>query len=140
MLLIPAPVQHTSVAAWGDDANEFDHLRFARKPGPGQKRPNKVAFRAFGGGFVLCPGRHFASTEIMALSALLALQFDIVPAGGEWLEPTWNNSPVQAGFPVPDKDIDVELRPRRPERKWHVTFSGSDEAMGIVSEDIPVDE
>lgn len=136
MLMIPASVQHTSVLAWGKDANEFDHMRFARQLEPGQKKPNRVAFRAFGGGHVLCPGRHFASTEIMAFAALVALQFDVVPICGKWVEPTWKNSPVTAGFPVPDKDIDVELRPRDLTKKWHVTFSGSDQAMDIVSEDI----
>lgn len=74
----------------------------------------------------------------MALAALLALQFDVVPTsnGGKWVEPTWNNSPIQAGFPILDKDIDVELRPRDPSKNWEVTFTGSEEAMGIVSEDI----
>ncbi|KAK4038606.1 cholesterol 7-alpha-monooxygenase [Parachaetomium inaequale] len=139
MLMIPAPVQHTDTAAWGDDALQFDHLRFApRKPGSGQQktRPNRVAFRAFGGGHVLCPGRHFASTEILSLAALLVLQFDVVPVAGRWVEPTWENSPVQAGFPVIDEDIPVELRPRDPKRKWRVVYSGTDKAMDIVSEDI----
>lgn len=74
----------------------------------------------------------------MALAALLAFQFDIIPTcnGAKWVEPTWENSPIQAGFPIPDKDIDVELRPRDPSKKWEVTFTGSEEAMGIVSEDI----
>ena len=136
MLMVPAKVQHTDTSAWGNDANQFDHMRFVHRPG--QKRPNRVAFRAFGGGHELCPGRHFASTEIMALAALLVLQFDVVPTcnGGKWVEPTCNNSPVQVGFPFPDKDIDVELRPRDPSIKWQVTFTGSEEAMGIVSEDV----
>lgn len=136
MLMIPAPVQHTDTAAWGNDAREFDHLRFARKPGPGRTRPNRVAFRAFGGGHVLCPGRHFASTEILSLASLLALQFDVVPLAGKWAEPTWENSPAQAGFPVIDEDIPVELRPRDPRRKWRVMYSDTDKAMDIVSEDI----
>ena len=136
MLMIPAPVQHTDVSAWGEDAREFDYMRFARKLEPGRKKPNRVAFRAFGGGHVLCPGRHFASTEIMALTALLVLQFDIVPVVGKWVEPTWNNSPLQAGFPIIDEDIRVELRPRDLSKKWHITFSGSDETIEIVSEDI----
>ncbi|KAK4184523.1 cholesterol 7-alpha-monooxygenase [Podospora australis] len=136
MLMIPAPVQHTDTTAWGDDAREFDHLRFVRQPGPGKKRPNRTAFRAFGGGHVLCPGRHFASTEIMALSALLALQFNIRPVHGKWDEPTWVNSPGQAGFPVIDNDIMIELEPIGPERKWHIQFSRSDEAIGIVAEDV----
>lgn len=140
MLMIPAPVQHTAVSAWGDDAREFDHMRFARKPAPGRHRPNRVAFRAFGGGHVLCPGRHFASTEIMALAALLVLQFDVVPVTGKWSEPTSKNSPVQAGFPIPDEEINVELRPRDASKKWHVSFSGSDEAMEIVTEDFNTTE
>ncbi|KAI1801532.1 cytochrome P450 [Daldinia bambusicola] len=135
MLMIPAPVQHSDVATYGENAKAFDHVRFVRKPSPGHKKPNRVAFRAFGGGHVLCPGRHFGSTEIMALAALLVLQFDVVPVAGKWVEPTWENSPVQAGFPILDKDIDVELRPRDTEKKWHVIFTGSDKAVGIVSED-----
>ncbi|KAI0392016.1 cytochrome P450 [Xylariaceae sp. FL0594] len=122
LLMIPAPVQHTDMSAWGDDAREFDHLRFARKLEPGRKGPNRVAFRAFGGGHVLCPGRHFASLEITALSALMALQFDVTPIGGEW-----------AAFPVPDKDVMVQLKPLGPGTKWQVTYSGADEVIGIVS-------
>ncbi|CAN8104370.1 unnamed protein product [Discula destructiva] len=140
MLMIPTLVQHTDTAAWGDDALVFDYMRFARKPGLGKKRLNRVAFRAFGSGHVLCPGRHFASTEIMALAALVALQFDVVPVGGKWVDPTWENSPLQSGFAVPDEDIEVELRPRHPGTEWNVTFSGSDEAMKIVIEDGAVTE
>lgn len=136
MLMIPTPVQHTDTSAWGDDANEFDYMRFARKPAPGKKRPNRVAFRAFGGGHVLCPGRHFATTEIMALVALMVIQFDVTPTTGKWIEPSWKNSPLQAGFPIIDQDIEVELRPRNPNVKWNVTFSTSGEVARIVMEDI----
>lgn len=43
MLMIPAPVQHTDTSAWGDNVENFDHMRFVHRPG--QKRPNRVAFR-----------------------------------------------------------------------------------------------
>ncbi|KAK0713606.1 cytochrome P450 [Lasiosphaeria miniovina] len=107
-------------------------------PAPQRRRPNRVGFRAFGRGHVLCPGRHFASTELMALAALMVLQFDVVPVanGGKWATPTLHNSPVQAGFPVIDDDIDVDIRPRDPSAEWRVEFSGSKKAMNIVSEDI----
>ncbi|KAK8127816.1 hypothetical protein PG984_008924 [Apiospora sp. TS-2023a] len=141
MLMIPATVQHSDTTVWGEDAGEFDHLRFSRKPGAaGHKKVNRVAFRAFGGGHILCPGRHFASNEILAFAALVVLQFDMVPVGGQWVEPTFENSPPQSGFPVPDEDIQVELRPREPSKKWVVTFSGTDQALGIVSEDTKEDE
>ncbi|KAK7927370.1 hypothetical protein PG985_004368 [Apiospora marii] len=136
MLMIPATVQHTDTATWGDDEGEFDHLRFARKPGSaGHKKVNRVALRAFGGGHILCPGRHFASNEILAFAALVVLQFDLVPVAGQWVEPTFENSPPQSGFPIPDEDIQVELHTRDPNKKWVVTFSGADQALGIVSED-----
>lgn len=136
MLMIPGPVQHTNREAWGNDAHLFDHLRFTNER---KMRPNRVAFRAFGGGHVLCPGRHFATTEIMALAALLVLQFDMVPAenGGKWIEPTCHNTPVQAGFPIPDIDFPVVLHPRNTQKRWRVTFSGSEKAVGVVAEDLP---
>ncbi|KAK7956418.1 cytochrome P450 [Apiospora aurea] len=135
MLMIPARVHHTDTTAWGEDAGKFDHLRFTRKPtATGQKKYNRVAFRAFGGGDALCPGRHLASNEIMALAALIVLQFVVVPVGGKWPEPTFEKSPP-TGFPIPDKDIQAELHPRDPNKKWNFTFSGAEEAIGFISED-----
>ncbi|KAH7329689.1 cytochrome P450 [Stachybotrys elegans] len=133
MLMIPAPVQHSSVTAWGEDAGAFNYRRFM-KPNQGGTKFNRVAFRAFGGGHQLCPGRHFATTEIMALAAIMALQFDVVPTSG-WIEPTYNKSPLQAGFPIPDQDIQVELRLRDPSKTWNVTFTGGSR-MGVVAEDV----
>ncbi|KAH7085705.1 cytochrome P450 [Paraphoma chrysanthemicola] len=135
MLMIPATVQHSDVEAWGANVSEFDYLRFCRKPDSGHKRPNRVAFRAFGGGHILCPGRQFASTEIMVFAALLVLLFDIVPVRGEWVEPICKNSPAQAGFPIPDEDVEVELHMREPTIKWEYIFSGSEKGMDIVAED-----
>lgn len=142
MLMIPTAVQHTSAAAFGPDCTVFDHRRFVPSQhrhrsdsGSGSKKLNRVAFRAFGGGHVLCPGRHFASTEIMAFVALLALQFDIEPTAGRWIEPKCEGTPVTSGFPVPDHDIEVEMR-RRDERQWRVVFSGTGKGVDIVSEDV----
>ncbi|KAI3325316.1 cytochrome P450 [Xylariaceae sp. AK1471] len=62
MFIIPALVRHSSVPVWGNDPGESNH-RFAPKAASGRKKPNRVAFRAFGGGHVLCPGRHFATFD-----------------------------------------------------------------------------
>ncbi|KAI0184116.1 cytochrome P450 [Xylaria flabelliformis] len=134
IVMIPASVHQTDRPTWGDDATIFDHMRFVR--GLSKKGQSRVAFRAFGGGHVLCPGRHFATTEIMALGALLVLQFDISPVSGQWIEPRCDGTSIASGFPVPDYDIPVDVRRRHPDRKWHVTLSGSNETMGIVSEDL----
>ncbi|KAK3942882.1 25-hydroxycholesterol 7-alpha-hydroxylase [Diplogelasinospora grovesii] len=137
MVILPTTVQHTAVPEWGENVGEFDHMRFVRTPG--KKRPSRLAFRAFGGGHVLCPGRHFASTEIMAVAALMVLQFDVAPVGGKWVDPKWDNSPVMAGFPVPDEDIRVEIRPRDG-KKWRVTYSESGKGIEIVEEDMAAAE
>jgi cytochrome P450 len=132
MLMIPATVQHSDATAWGDDVDQFDHMRFTRT---GPKKPNRVAFRAFGGGHILCPGRHFASTEIMAFAALLVLRYNVIPVGGKWMEPVCDKSPAQAGFPIPDEDVEVELHPRDASKRWNIKFSGSTQSMEIVAED-----
>ncbi|KAI1746708.1 cytochrome P450 [Xylaria castorea] len=134
IVLIPSSVQHNSVSAWGNDVGEFKHTRFM--PRRGREKQNRVAYRPFGGGHTLCPGRHFASTEIMMVAAICVLQFDVVPVAGKWIEPTFERSPSGASFPIPDEDILVEFRHRDIGRKWHVSFTGSGEAMKIATEDM----
>lgn len=84
-VMTSAPVQHSDASVWGPTANIFDHRRFLRDSRG--KRTNATAFRAFGGGTVLCPGRHFVSTQVMSLAALLLLRFDLRPAtkDGKWV-------------------------------------------------------
>ncbi|KAI0886561.1 cytochrome P450 [Annulohypoxylon maeteangense] len=132
-VLIPSSIQHTDPSIWGENVNEFYHKRFVREPGV--KRPNPIAFRGFGGGTTLCPGRHFATTEALLFSALMALRFDVTPVGGKWVHPTTENSPLFPAIPVPDSVIDIEIRPRN-NMKWNVSFSKSDMDLEISAEDI----
>ncbi|KAI0806444.1 cytochrome P450 [Xylaria sp. FL0064] len=133
-IMMPSTVQHTNPAVWGDKVDQFVHKRFVRRPGV--KGPNPIAFRGFGGGTTLCPGRHFASTEILMFSALLVLRFDIHPVKGEWIAPPTTKSPMVNVLPVPDWDFQVEMRPRDDGKPWNVSFSGYDRDMEIAAEDI----
>ena len=85
----------------------FDPRRFlSTKPTPG-------AFRPFGGGSTLCPGRHLSATEIQSLVAMMVLRYDITPAeGGEWSKPeTYLTSFASAILsPKHDPVVDVMLR------------------------------
>lgn len=136
-LMIPAPVQHTFRDIWGNNVDEFYYKRFAKSSQ--QKRPNPVAFRGFGGGTVLCPGRHFASTEILAFAALMMMRFDIRPVEGKWVRPGTEKAPPSASVAPPDVDLEVELVPKDT-FEWRVSFTGSDKAMGIAAEDIQANE
>ncbi len=85
---IAAGVIHADPALWGADVNTFDPGRFLPRPdkkpssssasGASAAAPKRhpAAFRAFGGGKTLCPGRHFATAEILSFTAAVILTFD----------------------------------------------------------------
>ncbi|KAK3947916.1 cytochrome P450 [Pseudoneurospora amorphoporcata] len=77
-VMMPAKVVHRNTAVWGADAEGFNPRRFMwEELGPKVERQRKAAFVPFGGGKHMCPGRHFAFTENLALMAALAIGFDI---------------------------------------------------------------
>ena len=78
LIMMSARAQHSNPAAWGENVKEFHHKHFIKPQGTGRRHHiNPVAFRGFGGGTTLCPGRHFATSEILLLATLLLLRFDI---------------------------------------------------------------
>lgn len=98
---IAGAVIHADRGIWGEDVDVFNHKRFLKPPqtmngdvhaAEGDGRPqvqqalsggvHPAAFRAFGGGKTLCPGRHFAINEILAFVAVIVLTFDIEAADG----------------------------------------------------------
>lgn len=133
-VMIPTPVHHTNPNAWGSNVHEFNHRRFH----PKEKRHNAVSFRGFGGGTTLCPGRHFASTEILAFAAIMILRFDITPVNGKWAHLTTYKADMWEQTPMPDSDIEVEITPRVQEGthdKWKILVTDSDKAMPLAAED-----
>ncbi|CAN8101260.1 unnamed protein product [Discula destructiva] len=134
MLMIPVAAIHTDPDSWGPTASIFDHRRFIPD---NTKAIPKAAYRPFGGGHVLCPGRHFATTEILAFAALVILRFDITPAaaGGKWKDATIEKTPLTPALAVPDDPIRVHIRPREENRQWRVELVGSDRAAGIAAKD-----
>lgn len=134
-VMIPGPVQHTDTNSWGSNVESFDHRRFL----PKNKTHNPVAFRGFGGGTTLCPGRHFASTEILAFTALLILRCDVMPVSGKWVSPTTKNAQMWEVTPRPDKDIEVKITPRAGadmDVKWKILVTDSDKGMQLSAEDM----
>jgi cytochrome P450 len=81
MLRIPA-MHHTS-EIWGTAIDSFDSERFLK---PETERARKKAFSPFGGGKHLCPGRNFASAEIMGVALALTLGFEITSAHGDHMK------------------------------------------------------
>lgn len=134
LVMMPARAQHTNPDVWGADVDEFRHGRFLKQQGQSRPRPSPAAFRGFGGGTTLCPGRHFATSEILLLAALLLLRFDVRPAAGRWDVPSTAKSSQAEAVEQPDDDVEVVFVPR-PEvagRTWRVGFSGRRDAELLV--------
>ena len=111
-VLIPSNVIHFSNTSWGPAAGETDYHRFM--PSGKDSNPRRVphAFRGFGDPPNLCPGRHFGSTEVMAILATVLMRYDIAPEGGRWEMPE-KELVVFAAIMPPKRDIKVKLTPRQ---------------------------
>lgn len=137
IVMIPGPVQHSSKLAYGETVDEFQHKRFVRSAG--RKRPNPIAFRGFGGGSTLCPGRHFASTEVITFVALMIIRFNFESTKGEWICPKTDKAGMQSTIAQPNEDLEVRITPTMDElagKKWNVVLSGSDEGVELSAEDV----
>ncbi|OCL11145.1 cytochrome P450 [Glonium stellatum] len=112
---MPSRVSHINPSLWGTTVDAFDSRRFLKQESrkPGEQKLQSGAFRPFGGGNTLCPGRHLAATEILAMVAMLALRFDLTPASGYWVKPTPYASSVAAAIYSPNPDIAVNVKPRK---------------------------
>ncbi|KAF2789461.1 cytochrome P450 [Melanomma pulvis-pyrius CBS 109.77] len=123
IVMIPGPVQHTSIPAYGDNVGEFQHKRFVRSPGRS----------------TLCPGRNFASTEVLTFVALMIVRFDFGPTRGEWICPKTDKARMHGALAPPNDDVEVRITPRAGElagKKWIVELSGSDKEVELSVEGI----
>ncbi|CAG9988254.1 unnamed protein product [Clonostachys byssicola] len=118
VVLIPAWVQHRDRGNWGDEADVFNHKRFVREPCK-KRSHNPAAFRGFGGGATLCPGRHFATAEVVTLAALVIHRFDMDPVEGRWTYPKATSSKPGIAVHQPDGDLRLTLS-RRCQKEWAV--------------------
>ncbi|KAI0102133.1 cytochrome P450 [Nemania sp. FL0031] len=136
-VMVITPVLHSDISTWGPTAGEFNYRRFLREPGAQRAKP--AAFRSFGGGTTLCPGRHFVSTEVMSFVAIFLLRFELKPATrhGKWVQPRMN-LPMTSSMPTPKDKVPVEVTPR-DNREWRVSFSASSMGVNMVAEDVAED-
>ncbi|MCJ1287881.1 hypothetical protein MMC26_007233 [Xylographa opegraphella] len=134
IIQMPSAVVHSDTDVWGPSAKEFDPRRFMKThpKGDEQAKRHPAAFRAFGGGTTLCPGRHFATTEVVAVVAMLVLRYEIAPlqvdSNGEWLLPKQNTSNVGTSVLPPVSDIKVRITRRKGWEGGKWAFTRSEEA------------
>jgi len=108
IVMIPGQSLHHNKDTWGPDADTFKHERFL-SPGSKKNLGNTSAFRPFGAGISMCPGRHFSTNVILGLVAMVVLQYEILPLEGKWIAPTKRSADLWNAMPKPDWDISVQL-------------------------------
>ena len=140
MVQMPSRIIHKDPSIWGNDVDSFNPRRFMKgepqKTGKGQ-RPNPAAFRGFGGGTTLCPGRHFATTEVLAVVTMFIMRYNMTPTTGEWSMPKTANTNVAAVIMEPDTDIEIEVSTRDSFEagRWMFDLKDSGKIFAVVAED-----
>ena len=138
---MPSRVVHTDPTIWGPDVCEFNHKRFTKKEmarkKKDSKRPTPAAMRGFGGGHTLCPGRHFATTEIMAVVIMFVMRYELRPIVGQWVAPTCAKTNIAATIMEPDTDIPVivERREGFEDGSWAFGLADSEMVFAVAEED-----
>lgn len=134
MIQIASGVIHASESVWGPDAKSFNPTRFIfsstnteqfssatnisaeRTASQLPKNVPSAAYRAFGGGSVICPGRHFAQSEILGFVALCVHMFDIEGEdGGPVPCPRRDDSRIPLSVMKPDAEPEVMIKKRTGE-------------------------
>ncbi|KAL8997833.1 MAG: hypothetical protein Q9169_003006 [Polycauliona sp. 2 TL-2023] len=124
IIQIPGATIHALPSVWGDDAHEFNPRRFFRTtPQADKAKVHPGAFRSFGGGVSLCPGRHFAATEICAAAAMFVSRFEMVGVDAMGKETKWRVPAMEVGritssIPLPKGDVRVKVNARRENSDW----------------------
>ena len=111
---MPMAVMHSDPLAWGIDVRDFQPRRFLKLSNSVKdSKTSSTAYRPFGGGSSLCPGRHFVTLEAMALTASFILKFDVTPVDGGWKIPAQKQESMATNVFPPEEDIRLEIRERQ---------------------------
>lgn len=151
-IMVVNPVMHTDMSVWGPSAYEFRPYRFLDRQNSTRRSEDKAEYRAeyttaskwaerpekspacriFGGGSTLCPGRHFASQEVLSLVAMILMRFEVRPVKGCWLPPK-KIVPLPTALPIPEAsnpgDLDVEIIPRQDKSSWSFVYRESSQVL-----------
>lgn len=118
LIQMPTAFIHSDPSSWGPDAASFHPGRFLKSQQTKEEHALRtIAFRPFGGGAALCPGRHLAFSEIITFVGIVFMAFDIAPVdvkpGAAWKLPEKDKSKMPMSSLKPVRDVQVVLS-RRP--------------------------
>lgn len=120
-VIMPQSVIHSDTSVWGP--NGFHARRFLKQDSVAQasaKRSSAASYRPFGGGSTICPGRHFATAELLGVAAMMIYKYELSPACGQWRLPTPRQTSWATNIFPPKHDIEVLIstRPGMEDTRW----------------------
>lgn len=165
-LQMPVQSVHMDTSLWGPDAAAFDPYRFLPPPAAAKSSVDEKAAAAGttegGGGYTnssgkirpnsflpwgtapyTCPGRQFASTEVLVVAALLVLQADLTPvaakggavanAEGRWERDPETRTFEKATVPRPKREVRVRVTAREGAGRWRVALGQGGARIPLAS-------
>ena len=116
-VMIPTGRINRDTTVYGADANEFRWDRFLNDDRTGQRQftdkngsPAVNHFLSFGGGTVLCPGRHFALAQLKVSTLTFLRTFDIELESPDQPLPEICNLPIGIEYPEDGQHFWVKIR------------------------------
>jgi cytochrome P450 len=112
---MPTAFIHADPNTWGADADVFRSERFLNSKSLPKSEQSKraAAYKPFGGGVTLCPGRHFAFHEVISFACSVLLGMEMTPIGGVWKLPKKDKSKMPLTSLKPVSDLQVEMSRRQ---------------------------
>ncbi|KAF5878963.1 putative cytochrome p450 protein [Botrytis fragariae] len=136
VIQLPSGVTHNSPSIWGPDVNSFNPFRFLpstiAKLDKEQKKQQTQGYFPFGGGKHLCPGRHFATTEILSLVAAIVMGFDI--DGSSVPDRAFQKLGTAVRKPKNDVEVSIKRRKGWENVKWKFNVQGEVDFEALVGE------
>lgn len=118
MVMLPGRPAHFAEDLWGSSVDSFVPDRFLHEISQGKgvdekktKHPGVKGVRPFGGGNTLCPGRFFASNEVLSYVATVLWKFELEIPEGESMAKVDTATPT-VGTYLPDRVVRMRLRLR----------------------------
>ena len=112
VLQMPSKIINRERSTWGENAEEFSPSRFMANDQAKEQR-RATGFMSFGVSLNICPGRHFATGEIMALIGMMVLRYDITPTNESWDPPRLNPRALAASVTPPIEEFRFRISPRK---------------------------
>ena len=124
VLQMPSRCINRETSTWGMNSSEFDPFRFISN-GEGKRSNLASGFVSFGTSPKICPGRHFATGEILAAVAMLLVRYDMTTRNGHWIPPKRNRSAIAATISPPKEAFPVKVSVREAFRglEWAFTVT-----------------